>query len=596
MATNTDGGTTASLSNTPQAKDDFYTANEDEVLYFNVMSNDLGGNAKMLWSIDNTSDDGSADLVTKDVAGVCEYSELGAKISLTSDGRIKYDTTMLDSLAAGQTVIDQFTYAIRLSNGTLSWATVTVTLTGTNDAPVAVDDTGSVAEDGNTSGSVATNDSDVDNGAVLSYALVDPAPTGLTFNPDGSWTFDAASYDSLAQDEQLVLTIPYTVTDEHGASDTGELKITITGTNDAAIISGVTSGDITEDAVPNTVGGTATAADVDNAPNTFQANAGSTAYGSFAIAANGQWVYTLNNANATVQALAAGAMLVDSFTIYSADGTAQVVSVTIHGANEAATPPPTHNGADPNDNDNAGPAAGATVTNSTSMGTETWNGTNGVDTINAGNGTDNVYGHDGNDVINGQNGTDISLYGQLGDDIISGGSGGDQIFGGSGNDTIYGNEAPPETGDSGDTIYGGSGNDTIYGQGGNDTIIGGYGADLLTGGAGDDIFRYLSKLDTNDTITDFRAAGAGNDQLDLSGIDANELLVNDQDFAWGGDDGPIANGLWFSYNAGTNTTTLFGDTDGNTATAEFMVTLQNFNGFAPYGDPLTPPPTAMLDG
>jgi len=99
MATNTNGGTTTSLNNTPQAKDDFYTAKEDEVLYFSVMDNDLGGNAKVLWSIDDTSDDGSADLITKDVAGVCEYSELGAKISLTSDGRIKYDTTLLDSLA-----------------------------------------------------------------------------------------------------------------------------------------------------------------------------------------------------------------------------------------------------------------------------------------------------------------------------------------------------------------------------------------------------------------------------------------------------------------------------------------------------------------
>jgi Ca2+-binding RTX toxin-like protein len=218
-----------------------------------------------------------------------------------------------------------------------------------------------------------------------------------------------------------------------------------------------------------------------------------------------------------------------------------------------------------------------------------------VDTINAGGGTDNVYGHDGNDFINGEQGQDLSLYGQAGNDEISGGSGQDRIYGGSGNDIIYGNEAPPESGDAGDELYGGSGDDTILGQGGNDLIVGGYGADILTGGAGDDIFQYLSKLDTNDTITDFRAAGMGNDLLDLNGIDANELLINDQDFAWGGDDGPIANGLWFSYDAVTGDTTLFGDTNGNLANAEFMLVLQDFNGFAAFGNP-GPAPIALIDG
>src|SRR5215212_9866753 len=135
MATNTGGGTTASLDNTPQAKDDFYAALEDQILYFDVMANDLGGNAKALWSIDDTSDDGSADLVAKDVVGVCEFSELGARIWLTADGKIAYDTNAIDSLALGQVAYDQFTYAIRLANGTLSWATVNVTITGTNDAP-----------------------------------------------------------------------------------------------------------------------------------------------------------------------------------------------------------------------------------------------------------------------------------------------------------------------------------------------------------------------------------------------------------------------------------------------------------------------------
>src|SRR4051794_27671917 len=136
MATNTSGGTTTSLDNTPQAKDDFFYAGEDQTVFFNVMANDLGGNAKVMWSIDETSADGSSDLIIKDFVGVSEYSEQGARIWITSDGQIAYDTSALDHIPAGVTVTDHFTYAIRMSNGTLSWATVTVTVTGTNDAPV----------------------------------------------------------------------------------------------------------------------------------------------------------------------------------------------------------------------------------------------------------------------------------------------------------------------------------------------------------------------------------------------------------------------------------------------------------------------------
>ena len=50
-------------------------------------------------------------------------------------------------------------------------STLTITVTGTNDAPVAVADTNAGSEDSTITGTVATNDSDVDDGAVLTYAL-----------------------------------------------------------------------------------------------------------------------------------------------------------------------------------------------------------------------------------------------------------------------------------------------------------------------------------------------------------------------------------------------------------------------------------------
>src|SRR5207344_1202375 len=79
-------------------------------------------------------------------------------------------------------------YTVTDEHGATSSSTLTITLTGTNDAPVAVADTNAGLEDSTITGSVATNDSDVDDGASLSYGLNAPV-AGLTLNADGSYSF-----------------------------------------------------------------------------------------------------------------------------------------------------------------------------------------------------------------------------------------------------------------------------------------------------------------------------------------------------------------------------------------------------------------------
>ena len=54
------------------------------------------------------------------------------------------------------------------------------------------------------------------------------------------------------------------------------------------------------------------------------------------MTAGGTWTYTLNNNNASVQALNSGQTLTDTFTVTTVDGTAQQVTVTINGSNDAA--------------------------------------------------------------------------------------------------------------------------------------------------------------------------------------------------------------------------------------------------------------------
>ena len=108
-----------------------------------------------------------------------------------------------------------------------------------NRAPTAVADSNSVAEDATVSGSVRTNDSDPDNDTLtFAKASGQADVAGLTFNADGSYTFDAknAAYQSLAQGETKDVVFNYTVSDGKGGSANAALTIKVTGTNDAPVI------------------------------------------------------------------------------------------------------------------------------------------------------------------------------------------------------------------------------------------------------------------------------------------------------------------------------------------------------------------------
>ncbi|MDI5854197.1 VCBS domain-containing protein, partial [Shewanella xiamenensis] len=69
--------------------------------------------------------------------------------------------------------------------------TVTITLTGSNDAPVLTAQRQSISEDGNKlSGQMVATD--VDTGDTLTFSLAN-AVDGFTLNADGSYSFDPSN-------------------------------------------------------------------------------------------------------------------------------------------------------------------------------------------------------------------------------------------------------------------------------------------------------------------------------------------------------------------------------------------------------------------
>ncbi|MEL7523658.1 MAG: VCBS domain-containing protein, partial [Cyanobacteria bacterium J06553_1] len=162
-------------------------------------------------------------------------------------------------LAAGETRLVSVTYDVVDDQGATVSQTVQITVTGTNDRPVAVLDTGSTFENAAVSESdpasgLLANDGDDDASDVLSIAQVNGSAgsvgasvagsNGGTFvvNADGTWSFNpGSSFEDLAAGETRATAVSYTVSDDSGTgNDEGTpvaFTVTVTGTNDAPVIS-----------------------------------------------------------------------------------------------------------------------------------------------------------------------------------------------------------------------------------------------------------------------------------------------------------------------------------------------------------------------
>jgi VCBS repeat-containing protein len=303
----------------------------------------IGGTASGATVEDTTLSASGTLTVTDPDAGeaafVPQASVAGAHgtFSIDAAGNWTYSLNNADpavqALGAGQTLPAE-TFTVSSIDGTT--ATVSVSITGTNDGPVAQGASFTVNEDAAVvNGSVLATDADAN--AVLSFALNGAAPAGLIFNANGSYSFDPANaaYQSLAAGQTQVITVPYTVTDDQGATSSANLVITVVGQGDAPVIAGPLTGSVTEDGTTLATGAL-TIADPDAGQSSFVAQAGTPGvYGTFSVNTSGAWTYTLNNAAANVQSLAQGQAPTESFIVTTADGSTRTVVVTVNGSNDA---------------------------------------------------------------------------------------------------------------------------------------------------------------------------------------------------------------------------------------------------------------------
>ncbi|CAB1257898.1 FrpC [Vibrio cholerae] len=283
--------TITGTNDVPVLQADVGEVNEDAILTVDaangVLANDTdvdGDTLTVTGILSGTSGTATAVSANGDTVLTNSYGTL----TIRADGSYSFNANGADAqkLAADQTAEVVFTYTA--SDGTESLtSTLTITITGTNDAPVLQADVGEVNEDAiltvDAANGVLANDTDVD-GDTLTVTGILSGTSGtatavsangdtvltnsygtLTIRADGSYSFNANGADAqkLAADQTAEVVFTYTASDGT-ESLTSTLTITITGTNDAPTLSIDKSAVVSEEGLANGIADTTGSSDTTN--------------------------------------------------------------------------------------------------------------------------------------------------------------------------------------------------------------------------------------------------------------------------------------------------------------------------------------------
>lgn len=444
----------------------------------------------------------------------------------------------VQALGEGETLTETVKVTVMDEHGAQTTTDLTVTITGTNDAPVI--DTATAA---NNAGSLNFHDVDANDSHTLSVVIGNQEyPVGeggvvtiggkgtfsFTENADGKWTYrfeaDPAVRAGMKEGKKESLSFQLKVSDGHDSATSKNLNVTIDGANrapqigQAALVLGLTG--LVPDADFSISSDNNNADPHDNSlplndvkldgqdhgdPLTYhfeQIDGNGDVQGTFGTlhfdANTGQYSYTLDTSADNLKDLAAahaqGHDLTEHFDYTVSDNLNDPVSG--HVDVDLAAPSPS-----------AGGSLGDAHADAAQV----------------------LFGGEGAETLHGGEGDDI-LSGGQGDDILYGGAGSDYLYGGAGNDFLDGGDDAAV-----DHLYGGDGNDIMMYHP-NDVIDGGSGMDVLlvAGNENMDSLFQGEHLDSN--VTDVEVIISGEDVSNLTNMDALSnigITVNDNSLTLG---------------------------------------------------------------
>lgn len=214
----TDGSLTITVNgddDEPIAVDDEADIHEDATIYVDVLAND----SDPLDTLELTSASTDKGTVT------------------IEDGKIKYtaDQDFAD-IGYGDTGTATVTYTVTGSTGQTE-GTLTLSVTGKNDGPTAVNDSAEVNEGDIVIVDILDNDSDPNNDPLHIYSVENTSLLGNVYYFNGQLYFDTAGdFNYLDAGDEANIIINYNVIDAFGGTDSGQVTITVNGSNDSESI------------------------------------------------------------------------------------------------------------------------------------------------------------------------------------------------------------------------------------------------------------------------------------------------------------------------------------------------------------------------
>ena len=477
------------VNDAPEAQDDHFSLLEDGSVNLTILNND--------YDVEDVLFASNISNITSPLHGSVTINE--------SDGSLFYSPN------ANYHGLDSFSYSITDSGGLTSTATVNLTIESINDIPVASDDEASIDEDSYVDIDVISNDSDIDHDSLSVLSIDDSATIGrVSMNDDGSIKYHSdGKFNHLKSGEIVIDSFIYVISDSKGGTSSARVNVTITGTNDAPIISGAipsinsVENQLFSYAIPSDI-----FSDVDGDDLTLSVSL-----------ENGLALPTWLSFDSTTNILSGTPVdVIDDFAL----------SLKVTATD------PSHESISQNFTLNIENLVPTDQVILGSNGSDIIIGADGNDELKGRSGDDILRGNEGDDVLKGNKGDDI-LNGGIGNDILLGGLGSDTLRGGDGDDTMSGNGGDDDLrGQGGDDVLkgglgndflkGGSGNDSLMGHGDDDTLMGNWGSDFLSGGQGRDIFVFNKISDSvkgrYDHIHDFEQ---GIDLIDLSNLGFSDI-------------------------------------------------------------------------
>ncbi len=245
----------------PIAEDDADSTDANTVLTGNVLTDNGNGEDS-----DPDNNEITVNRINDETVNIGQpiILDSGAEITLNTDGTFSYNPNgQFESLGVGETATDTFTYTVNDGIADSEPATVTITINGVNDDPVATEDNLQTSPQRPLTFDPLTNDTDPD-GDDLTLESIDTQPNNgqIVQNPDGTLTYipdpNFTGTDSFT----------YTISDGNGGTSTATVTIDVNPDADGDGILDLDDLDDDNDGIPDSEEGNGDT-DGDGVPDIF---------------------------------------------------------------------------------------------------------------------------------------------------------------------------------------------------------------------------------------------------------------------------------------------------------------------------------------